>query len=287
MQLYSVLFRYDESHCSYLHTCPEGDFICRSGDCVSSHFKCDGEIDCPGGEDERGCEFLSAFVPSASIPTTCPDHMFQCRHGPCIARAYLCDGEADCPLGEDERNCSRSDENPTARSGPAGCDPGMVMCADRTACFPKHWICDGEPDCLDGSDESDCAMSVENFLAETITELCHPGEHRCGGGSKCIPVNRTCDGTLDCPNGDDEGPLCNECEVRRTPCEHKCVNTPSGSRCICPHGSVLNPDEYTCAQKDECSTPEGKQCQHYCEDRHASYRCTCAPGYQLGTDGHS
>ncbi|KAK5984791.1 Low-density lipoprotein receptor domain class A [Trichostrongylus colubriformis] len=241
----------DEFHCSYLHTCPEGDFICRSGDCVSSHFKCDGEIDCPGGEDERGCEFLSAFVPSASIPTTCPDHMFQCRHGPCIARAYLCDGEADCPLGEDERNCSRSDENPTTRNGPAGCDPGMVMCADRTACFPKHWICDGEPDCLDGSDESDCAMSMENFLAETITELCHPGEHRCGGGSKCIPVNRTCDGTLDCPNGDDEGPLCNECE------------------------------------KDECSTPEGKQCQHYCEDRHASYRCTCAPGYQLGTDGHS
>ncbi|PIO74268.1 Low-density lipoprotein receptor domain class A [Teladorsagia circumcincta] len=173
----------DESHCSYLHTCPEGDFICRSGDCVSSHFKCDGEIDCPGGEDENGCEFLSIFVPSAIAPQiACRDHMFQCRHGPCIARAYLCDGEQDCPLGEDEQNCTRAGESPTRKDETAECDPGMVMCADHTACFPKHWICDGEADCLDGSDESDCAMSVENFLAESISELCHPGEHRCNGG---------------------------------------------------------------------------------------------------------
>ncbi|RCN42592.1 Low-density lipoprotein receptor domain class A [Ancylostoma caninum] len=51
----------DESHCSYLHSCPEGNFICRSGDCVSGKFKCDGEIDCPGGEDEKGCDYPGSF----------------------------------------------------------------------------------------------------------------------------------------------------------------------------------------------------------------------------------
>ncbi|KAK6018208.1 Low-density lipoprotein receptor domain class A, partial [Ostertagia ostertagi] len=113
----------DESHCSYLHTCPEGDFICRSGDCVSSRFKCDGEVDCPGGEDENGCDFLSVFV-----------------------SASRCEAKTN-------KIAPEPGESPTRKDETAECDPGMVMCADHTACFPKHWICDGEADCLDESDE--------------------------------------------------------------------------------------------------------------------------------------
>uniref|UniRef100_A0A158PC48 EGF-like domain-containing protein n=1 Tax=Angiostrongylus cantonensis TaxID=6313 RepID=A0A158PC48_ANGCA len=288
----------DESHCSYLHSCPEGNFICRSGDCVSGRYKCDGEADCPGGEDESGCKNHETFLPGArlsprnisktescSVVSDCPEHMFRCKHGPCIARAYICDGEVDCPLREDEHNCTGSSTNTTVKV--TSCDAGMVLCADHTACFPKHWVCDGEADCLDGSDESDCEMSVGNFLAESVTELCQPGEHRCNEARKCIPLNRTCNGVRDCPNGDDEGARCNECQSRRTPCEFKCINTPQGSRCICPHGSVLNADEFSCTPKDECLTTEGKQCEHYCEDLHNSYQCTCAPGYRLGDDRHS
>ncbi|KIH48249.1 Low-density lipoprotein receptor domain class A, partial [Ancylostoma duodenale] len=112
----------------------------------------------------------------------CPDHMFHCSHGPCVARAYVCDGEEDCPLGDDERNCTRSSRaDPRHSHELTSCDPGMILCADHMACFPKHWVCDGEPDCLDGSDESDCELSVDNFLEETVTELCRPGEHKCRG----------------------------------------------------------------------------------------------------------
>ncbi|EYC24639.1 hypothetical protein Y032_0013g2023 [Ancylostoma ceylanicum] len=247
----------DESNCSYLHACPAGNFICRSGDCVSGKFKCDGEIDCPGGEDEKGCDYPGSFgsAVKAGSPSMmdCPDHMFHCSHGPCVARVYVCDGEEDCPLGDDEKNCTQSTRADTRRSHElTSCDPGMILCADHMACFPKHWVCDGEPDCLDGSDESDCELSVDNFLEETVTELCRPGEHKCSGGRICIARNRTCDGSIDCPDGDDEGPLCNECRTRSIPCEYNCVNTPLGK-----------------------------------VKRYLGYQCACAPGYRLGADGHS
>uniref|UniRef100_A0A803XYB8 Uncharacterized protein n=1 Tax=Meleagris gallopavo TaxID=9103 RepID=A0A803XYB8_MELGA len=34
------------------------------------------------------------------------------------------------------------------------CDVGEFLCRDRMTCVSQHWLCDGEPDCPDGSDES-------------------------------------------------------------------------------------------------------------------------------------
>uniref|UniRef100_A0A7E4W6W2 Low-density lipoprotein receptor domain class A n=1 Tax=Panagrellus redivivus TaxID=6233 RepID=A0A7E4W6W2_PANRE len=41
----------DEESCEYLHSCPIGDFMCRTGECVSSHFKCNGLAECSDGSD--------------------------------------------------------------------------------------------------------------------------------------------------------------------------------------------------------------------------------------------
>lgn len=35
------------------------------------------------------------------------------------------------------------------------CDIGEFHCRDRTTCVPEAWLCDGEPDCPDDSDETD------------------------------------------------------------------------------------------------------------------------------------
>lgn len=38
-------------------------------------------------------------------------------------------------------------------TGSVTCAPDMFSCLDSYACVPQHWLCDGERDCPNGSDE--------------------------------------------------------------------------------------------------------------------------------------
>ena len=61
--------------------------------CGPARWKCDGEADCDGGEDEHDCGDFH-----------CEEGDFQCtsEHNKCIPMRWSCDGEADCKGGEDE-----------------------------------------------------------------------------------------------------------------------------------------------------------------------------------------
>uniref|UniRef100_A0A5F8H846 LDL receptor related protein 1B n=1 Tax=Monodelphis domestica TaxID=13616 RepID=A0A5F8H846_MONDO len=37
---------------------------------------------------------------------------------------------------------------------PQLCDPGEFLCHDHVTCVSQSWLCDGDPDCPDDSDES-------------------------------------------------------------------------------------------------------------------------------------
>lgn len=43
--------------------------------------------------------------------------------------------------------------------GQLGCHQGQWQCDDGS-CIADDWRCDGDGDCLDGSDEMDCAGTV-------------------------------------------------------------------------------------------------------------------------------
>ncbi|KAM9174238.1 CD320 antigen isoform 2-T2 [Mergus octosetaceus] len=44
--------------------------------------------------------------------------------------------------------------------GPSGCAPGLFRCEEpHGECFPREWICDGHPDCMDERDERGCEAS--------------------------------------------------------------------------------------------------------------------------------
>ena len=121
---------------------------------------CDGSPDCSDRSDETDC---------SPAPACSGEREFQCNGGGCIRAEWRCDGEVgcwshcvvicglqgDCADWSDERGCSAR-ANSSALCGAAD----MFRCA-AGGCVHTHFLCDGERDCEDGSDEAaNCVKQV-------------------------------------------------------------------------------------------------------------------------------
>ncbi|CAD1469914.1 unnamed protein product, partial [Heterotrigona itama] len=124
------------------------------------------------------------------------------RRPSAVTLGHECVSDVECRLADPYSRCvegicdcvSRGNGSSCSARN-AGCPAGSFRCKSSGKCVSWFFVCDGRPDCSDGSDER-CWNGAE----------CPEQAFRCSNVSNAVCVSRAaiCDGKQDCPHGEDE-----------------------------------------------------------------------------------
>ncbi|XP_077010524.1 MAM and LDL-receptor class A domain-containing protein 1 isoform X2 [Tamandua tetradactyla] len=153
---------------------------------------------------------------------------------------------------------------------PSSCAADQFSCIYTPQCIPLSGKCNGQEDCLDGSDELACPPS-------TPSPLCSEVEFPCSEKG-CIPALLRCDGVPDCPLSEDEAGCPNmSCWAGALLCPPSLGCVPTHQRCDgFVHCVDFQLDESSCSECPESYCKNGGTCA---VERNGPM-CRCAPGWK-------
>lgn len=204
-------------------TCRDNEYQCGEY-CILNTQVCDGEENCPNGEDE-----------AQTLCPKCPSTHFTCANKQCVRLMLQCNGRSDCRDGSDEVNCTTPTPMPEPAEKP--CNLTTHYLCTNNKCILRERLCNRRNDCGDWQDESE--------------ELCGPNEcERNNGGCTQLCVDTRESYYCQCRSGyrlvgkytcED----IDECLEIPGTCSQRCVNTVGSYHCSCLPGYERDPRNYT------------------------------------------